>query len=217
MYWAPVGPWSNSVVGPRHGRKGVNLPELNLWHTWKREEYETLNRTSGTIQIPSESGRAAKGHVSAAHGHPNFDEARTGITRLPREIMDIILSYLDLESEISLKLSCRYLYNSCGAESAFSLIYKMRIDPDPSVRLAWRLIPEWFPPSTHKPLKTLFCSGCEVRHCRNMFSEEQAMRLPTHRLCLGRLIRHCVSYDDSAVCGKSFCEICRPGLHAEQT
>ena len=156
----------------------------DLWHNWKIEECtRTTNPSSEKLNEPRDSR------------HDYILNPRCGLTQMPPELLNIISSYLDPESEVSFRLPCRTLYSNCGRDTVFGLRYKMRIDTNPAVRRAWRHIPEWFPGYSHIPPRLLWCSECKTRHRRYLFSSEEIARLPTRRQCLGRSLSLHVSPD----------------------
>ena len=182
------------TVHKSYGRTGVNRHYPAVWHDWKTEEYSLLCGAWDGTREPSEG---LSSHTGAHEGDPTISGSPSmrvpNINALPRELLHIIVSYLDVESELSLRFCCRHLYRHVGLESAFSLMYKMRIDKDPDVRLAWKLIPEWLPILSRKPTNRLFCCGCKARQPRSMFCTHQAMLLPSHRRCRGYTSKLCVS------------------------
>lgn len=177
---------------PAHEGMRRDRPAWDLWHNWKIEECvrEPANTNDGDVQDP-------KNMISDSHRTEQLYPASSGLCQLPGELLNIVLSYLDLESQVSLRLSCRQFFHNCGSDSIFSLRYKMRIDTNPSVRLAWRLIPEWFRGHSQIPSNWLYCSKCATRHSRSSFPEAAIKLLPTRRVCLGHTKRLYLASDYS--------------------
>ena len=167
------------------------------WHGWKLEEYCSLIRAADDENEVLRK-KAATDHYDNARDRYCFGGSRldlSGFTRLPRELLDTILEFLDPASRICLRFSCRYLYFGCGATSIFNTLYPTQFDTNPAVRLDWRFISEWFPGYHHIPSKKLCCSRCQTRHYRKYFDDEQRIRLPSKRACKGQLRQLCVSPD----------------------
>ncbi|KAG6986635.1 hypothetical protein G7Y79_00075g099070 [Physcia stellaris] len=169
-------------------------PAWDLWHNWKIEE--CIREPTNTIDddVLNPSNLSPESHRT---GLEELSSPSPGLARLPCELLNIILGYLDLESQASLRLSCRQFFHNCGSSSVFSLRYKMRIDSDPSVRLAWRLIPEWFRGYSQIPSNWLYCGKCATRHSRSSFPEAAIKILPTRRICLGHIKRLYLASDYS--------------------
>ncbi|KAL8833490.1 MAG: hypothetical protein Q9170_004235, partial [Blastenia crenularia] len=108
-----------SIKEPRQTLR--TLPNADsTWHDWKHAEYVN----------------AATGHQTgqeAPNPEPPKDTSSTRITpltRLPRELLDLILTFLPDVAQLSARLSCPEFYYCGGSQPRFSLIYTLNNDPD---------------------------------------------------------------------------------------
>lgn len=169
-------------------REKVKRPAWDFWHGWKIEEYCNQIRTDDENEAARK--KAAMDHYNCAQVRRYLVGTQTntrGLASLPRELLDIITAFLDPISEISLKLSCRDFYAGCGTRSVSNLRNQILIDDDEGVRLAWRYVSEWVPGFHHVPARQLYCCRCETQHPRRFFSGKEIIKLPTRRICEGRL------------------------------
>lgn len=168
-----------------HGRSGGEARQSprrypdpdTLWHDWKQEEYRSSATSDGNNREAPDLTEADRGTRLLC----------SSLCRLPRELLDLTLSFLPRDSELSLRLSCPTLYHNCGTQSMFSLVYTLRIDVDPGVRQrCFWIVNSWCQRHhQRKPLGTLPCFPCRTRHPRSFFSKEEAAKMTERRSCLG--------------------------------
>lgn len=189
-------PWYRSSVRVCGARADTNLsvedvstpPDVGFWHGWKVEEYCSL------MDVDDESGpiqkKAAMTHYNKARNRPCFGYAQPeppAIMSLPRELLDSIVILLDPIAEMCFRVSCQRFYAECGTCSHTNLVQRICFDRDPAASLNWKYRQDWCPGFHHIPSRRLFCHKCDREHCRSYFNEEQAQRMPTARVCNGRL------------------------------
>ena len=164
----------------------VEPSSTTTWHAWKHDEYYNTysapQRNIGSTRdiAPDLDGRAADGSPPP-------------LALLPSELLDLILSFLPQDAELSLRLSCPELYHRCGSQSLFSLMYTLRVDPDPDVRRRCRWVSTFLFERFHHGTVTstsarqgwpaLPCYPCGTRHPRSFFSEDEAVKLSGRRAC----------------------------------
>ena len=168
----------------------IDMPAWDLWHGWKKEEYCGLLYAGDASHVARK--KAAAEHYKDARRRWSSEEvhqAVTSLASLPRELLNIIVDLLDRESEISLRLTCRYLYFGCGNSPFFSLTCRTRVETDPALRSTLRFFSEYFPGFHHIPPRKLYCCSCQVPHFRTLFRKEDIIKLPSKRVCLGQLRR----------------------------
>lgn len=154
-----------------------------MWHDWKQEEY-TYNATSNRSDPDSLLPDLDRGDTKETTVSP--------LTQLPPELLDLIISFLPADAELTLRLSCLTLYHHHGSQTVFSLIYNLRIHPNLAVRHRTRWISNsWllprFPSHRMMPGGCLLCFPCEIQqHPRFWFAteEEEAWERSGGRTCL---------------------------------
>ena len=173
-----------------------NQAERDFWHCWKIEEYCRLIRTDDEIEVSRKE--AATRHYDSTRHRQYFGELQVQVPTLfclPRELMDIIISFLDPLSEYILRLSCRELYVGCGTYPMNHLKLHAKSDQRQASCVTWRYISEWLPGYHYIPSKMLYCCRCQAHHNRTSFHHEQITRLPARRICEGHRRPLCVSAD----------------------
>ena len=104
-----------------------------------------------------------------------------GLTDLPYEILDHIISHLPVISTISVKLSCRFLYNV--TPSLPSLCREAQQKTEERCQLLYLLY------SKTQPMELgprVLCSGCKTRQEYWAFTSDGIAKRSTERLCIGR-------------------------------
>ena len=103
------------------------------------------------------------------------------ILRLPRELLDLISRYLEVEAVIAFRLSCRKFYP--GNPPVSHLLKELRFSPEPTLRFAWVCLGESY---ISGPGRVLVCSACRCYHSKELFSIEESDKGPHSRICAGR-------------------------------
>ena len=153
-----------------------------MWHDWKHEEYMHAVTNSRDDRDPLS---------------PNLDGGADGDTDssvvppldcLPPELLNLILSFLPKDAELTLRLACPALYHRYGSQTVFSLMCNLRIDPDLAVRQRSRWISNsWLQRLPHRMPGGAFlpCYPCGVQHFSHWFSRKEVWNRSGTRACLG--------------------------------
>ncbi|KAL8920843.1 MAG: hypothetical protein Q9208_006015 [Pyrenodesmia sp. 3 TL-2023] len=157
-----------------------------MWHDWKDEEYTgavTNSRDDNRdLSSPNLDRRGADGDTNSSV------EVPPRLARLPPELLDLILSFLPKDAELTLRLACPALYHRHCSQTVFSLLCNLRIDPDLAVRQRSRWISNsWLQRLPHQLPRGAFlpCSPCGAEHLRYCFSREEVWNQSGTRACLG--------------------------------
>ena len=148
------------------------------WHDWKQEGYMSPENAITT-------NRQALDSLTNVQQSNIFVSP---MTRLPPEILDLILTFLPRDAELSLRLSCPEVYNGCGSQPMFSLVYTLCANADHQVRQRSRWIYNCWIQSYNKKrslITTLPCYSCGILHPKLFFSETEAAKESGTRSCLG--------------------------------
>ena len=109
------------------------------------------------------------------------DTAGPPILLLPRELIDFIYGYLEVDAVIAFRLSCRKFYP--GNPPISDLLKELRFSPKLALRFAWVCLGESY---ISRPGRALVCSGCRSYHSEELFSIEERDKGPHSRICAGR-------------------------------
>ena len=115
----------------------------------------------------------------------------TSLLDFPQEVRDMLFDYLPLNSEISLRLSCRSYYNCTPALTTLM----DRVIDSPDLTFERICMNERDP--CFRPSNRLVCSGCKRLHDEQAFPEKELLKKGENRNCVGRLGRFYFTSDDS--------------------
>ena len=110
-----------------------------------------------------------------------FFQRPTSPLDFPQGLRDMLVGYLHMNPEISLRLTCRS-YTNCIPAMTTSMD---RVIDSPDLTFERICMNERDP--TFRPTKRLVCSGCKRLHGKLAFPKEELLKKGKERNCVGRL------------------------------